>query len=121
MNDLLSVQELIFDSVTTANEKGWWDKTPTSDEILNVIPEKIALMHAELSEALEEYRRSRNVYETNYEGEKPVGFLSEMADVYIRVADLLGKLGAGQMFEEVLRKKLAYNKTRPYRHGGKCC
>jgi NTP pyrophosphatase (non-canonical NTP hydrolase) len=99
---------------TTALNHGWWD-----DENPN-IPEKIALMHSELSEALEEYRNgdSPTGFRLSNTG-KPEGFSVELADVIIRVLDLCGHYGID--IEQVLEKKHTYNLTRPHRHGGKKC
>ena len=41
----------------------------------------------------------------------------EMIDCIIRILDWCGKKGID--VDELLRKKHAYNETRPYRHGGK--
>ena len=41
----------------------------------------------------------------------------ELCDCIIRILDYLGKEGID--VEAVLEEKHAYNKTRPYRHGGK--
>jgi NTP pyrophosphatase (non-canonical NTP hydrolase) len=46
-----------------------------------------------------------------------VGFPSELADIVIRVADLAGALGID--LAEAIRIKLAFNRTRTHRHGGK--
>lgn len=78
--------------------------------------EKIALMHAELSEALEAFRkdglnvRSEHIPEFN-------AIEEEFADVIIRIMDssqewLLNVSGA-------LLAKMEYNRTRPYKHGKK--
>lgn len=48
---------------------------------------------------------------------KPVGIPSEMADIIIRVLDICGFYGID--IEQAVRVKMAYNDTRPYRHGGK--
>ncbi len=48
---------------------------------------------------------------------KPEGFGSELADILIRVFDLAEELGI-DIGAEVLRK-MRYNATREYRHGGK--
>ena len=48
---------------------------------------------------------------------KPEGFPTELADVVIRVGDLAGRLGID--LAAVIGEKMAYNITRPYRHGGK--
>ena len=90
---------------------------------------------SELAEALEEYRAGKpNIY-YNVEGEeilyadgeacekherrKPEGVAVELADCMIRILDYCGH--AGIDIEEAIRIKHEYNKTRPYRHGGKKC
>ena len=52
-----------------------------------------------------------------YRGKKPEGIAVELCDCIIRILDYLGKEGVD--VEAVLAEKHAYNKTRPYRHGGK--
>jgi NTP pyrophosphatase (non-canonical NTP hydrolase) len=49
--------------------------------------------------------------------EKPEGFPSELADIMIRVMDLAEGMGV-DLGKEILEKH-EYNKTRPYKHGGK--
>lgn len=48
---------------------------------------------------------------------KPEGIATEMVDCLIRVLDWCGKEGVD--VEAVLAQKHEYNRTRPYRHGGK--
>lgn len=92
--------------------------------------EDVALIHSEVSEALEEYRRGnllgwyRNANDleviaegANYEGFKPEGVPSELADIIIRVLDTCHRYGVDITGE--IEAKLAYNATRGYRHGGK--
>lgn len=54
-----------------------------------------------------------------YERRKPEGVAVELADCVIRILDYCGR--AGIDIEEAIRIKHEYNKTRPYRHGGKKC
>ena len=95
----------------TAIEKGWWETD-------RPVPELIALMHSELSEALEEYRDGYAV-DSGWTslGDKPEGVATELIDCMIRILDCLAAHGVD--IEAVLKKKMAYNRTRPYRHGGK--
>jgi NTP pyrophosphatase (non-canonical NTP hydrolase) len=94
------------------------------------IGEEIALMHTELSEALEDHRAGKAPNEVWYldktagaetpdyhEGYKPCGIPSEMADVIIRVLDFCGKYKID--IERAVLEKMAYNRTRSFRHGGK--
>lgn len=111
-----------------AKDKGWWD-----DE--RQFPEIAALIHAEVSEALEEYRNGRKLHEIYYKhmnGEvvttilpgweskgivKPEGVPIELADVVIRILDFVGHHNID--LDEAIRLKMEYNKTRSHRHGGK--
>lgn len=84
---------------------GWWETEEDKS-----IPVKLALVHSEISEALEGYR--------NHIPEGAKGCLSEeMADTVIRIRDLSGRLGID--LDEAILKKHEYNVGRPYRHGGK--
>lgn len=80
---------------------GWWDTNVR-------IPELLCLVHAEVSEALEAYRK----YDDEHMKE-------ELADVVIRVMDMCEAFGID--LEEEIRKKHEINKGRPYRHGNKRC
>ena len=81
-------------------EAGDWRKTPYK------VPAILALIHSEVSEALEAFRAN------NLDN-----FGEELADVLIRVLDCAPGLGID--IEGAVRAKLAYNKTRGHRHGGK--
>ena len=107
---------------------GWWEQE-------RELPEILMLCVSELAEALEEYRAGRpNIYYNvegeeilyatgeaceKYERRKPEGVAVELADCMIRILDYCGH--AGIDIEEAIRIKHEYNKTRPYRHGGKKC
>ena len=55
----------------------------------------------------------------NARSKKPEGVAVELADCVIRILDYCGH--AGIDIEEAIRIKHEYNKSRPYRHGGKRC
>lgn len=80
---------------------GWW-------ETQRPIPELLALVHSEASEAFEAFRNG----DDNHIGE-------ELADIVIRVFDMAEGLGI-DIEDEIVRKH-EFNKTRAYRHGGKRC
>jgi len=118
-NDL-SILELVKQSYKTAKSHGWWDGKKHN------IPEKIALMHSELSEALEEYRGGHPLDKIYYNinsahPDKPEGFCVELADELIRISDFIGKHKLEQVLIDALYLKLEYNTTRPHRHGDKKC
>ena len=83
------------------------------------------MCHAELSEALEEYRNGESpdaIYTYGSEGNtsgipKPRGIPVELADVILRVLDMCAHYNIN--IGEVLNQKHEFNKTRSYRHGGK--
>ena len=110
----MTIQKLIIDSHETSASKGWWENPDRN------IGELLALIHSEISEALEVYREHgkdglRKTW-TEDDG-KPEGFTIELADAVIRIADLCGALGLE--LEEALETKMEYNRSRPQRHGGK--
>ena len=122
----MSIKELVKEIHENAVAHGWWEKDVSFGEI-------IALCHSELSEALEEYRNERpNVYEhciycdldtgNGFSKDckiqkKPEGVAVELADCVIRIFDYCGKKNIN--IEEIIKLKHEYNKTRPYKHGGK--
>jgi hypothetical protein len=111
-HQFMTLEELIIESARVADEKGWW---PDGDRNFG---EALALMHSELSEALDEWRSDRGLFYTDEKG-KPQGVLVEFADTFIRMADMIGHLTIPYEFEKALRAKMAYNETREHRHGNK--
>jgi NTP pyrophosphatase (non-canonical NTP hydrolase) len=110
----ITIETLIRESNQTAKSKGWWDDPDRN------IGEILALIHSEVSEALEVYRlKGKDSLKENWlhENGKPEGFTVELADVIIRIADLCGELDLD--LESALITKLSYNQSRPYRHGNK--
>lgn len=108
----MKLNEVRDKAYATSSSNGFWDAPEPN------IPEKLALIHSEVSEALEEIRSGGSTSGVHYtEAGKPEGFASELADVIIRVGDLCGHLGID--LEEIVRIKMEYNASRPYKHGRK--
>ena len=93
----------------TACEKGWWENPRTALEIH-------ALIHSEVSEATEAVRNGEEDSWISKVG-KPEGEAVELMDAVIRIMDYFGHRGWD--FEDILNTKMAYNNSRPYRHGNK--
>ena len=125
---LVNINEIQKEIHKNAKEHGWWDEERTFGDI-------IALCHSELSEALEEYRDGNKIRpgepapmiyysgggyvatSTTLTCKKPEGIAVELADCIIRILDYCGH--AGIDIAEAISIKHEYNKTRPYKHGGK--
>ena len=105
MGDLNTLAKQIHD---TAVAHGWWDNPPSFGEVC-------ALIHSEVSEALEEYRNDAQIAYIN--NGKPEGQAIELIDAVIRILDYLSTTGVD--IDALMAQKMAYNTTRPYRHGGK--
>lgn len=119
-----TLDEYVQEVHGTAKEKGWWDQ-PRPDLECHM------LMVSEIAEATEEYRKGTpaiynekelgfwdsNTETIEYKLSKPEGEAIELADCVIRIMDYFGS--KGWSLEEAVSLKCAYNKTRPYRHGGK--
>lgn len=102
----MNVKETMDKIHDYARAHGWWDSSREMGTL-------IALIHSELSEALEADR-------TGAMSDKIEGFLGleeEFADVIIRILDVCAyhKL----RIVEAIEAKMNYNENRPYRHGGK--
>lgn len=95
----------------TAKKKGWWN---TRVDFLK----GLMLVVTELAEAAEKFRQHWDLKKIIIgDNGKPRGVPIEMADVVIRIMDLCE--GYGIPLAKAIEMKIEYNKTRPYRHGGK--
>lgn len=92
-----TVNELCREAYEIAKSKGWHDSPREMGTI-------IALIHSEVSEALEADRKG------DYDN-----FVEELADVCIRIFDLCGSMGID--LNSAIEKKMEINRKRPYKHG----
>lgn len=110
----MNIIELAKAAHENAVNKGWWQEERTYGEL-------IALVHSEVSEALEDYRAGKKPNEVWYEKYdkqddemyvllfkpdepdwKPCGIPSELADVCIRIFDIAGKYGWAEDIQDEL-------------------
>ena len=82
---------------------GWWDDTPDVDAR---VPEKLCLVHSEISEAMEGHRK--NLMDDKLPNRPMVEV--ELADAVIRILDLGGALGLD--VAGALAEKFEFNRTR---------
>ena len=120
----MTISEIVDRAHTTAVEHGFWQ--PEIE-----FGTAIALIHSELSEALEEMRVSPCpdspmplIYYTGDDRvaaapmmgcQKPAGVAIELADAVILLADLCGHMGID--LESAIAVKMEYNEGRPFKHG----
>lgn len=112
----MEINDMAVDIHEVAKLKGFWDnatitfKDPVTGDVEgrvknpSIIGEKLALVHSEVSEALE----------ANRDGNGPL-FAEELADVVIRVLDLAEHEGIDM--EREITTKMRKNADRPRLHG----
>jgi NTP pyrophosphatase (non-canonical NTP hydrolase) len=99
--EIKELQDLIHsDNVAV----GWWDGIDVND--LNVVGTKIALIHSEVSEALEGFRK--DTWDEHLPLRKNAEV--ELADAMIRIMDLAGACGFD--LANAIDEKLEYNRHR---------
>jgi len=107
----MRISDLQKKAFQTAKSKGWHTLKQSFGDL-------IALMHSELSEALEAFRETADpAFAWVSPSGKPEGVPSELADCVIRIAEFCERHGID--LDQAIKEKMDFNETRPYRHGGK--
>lgn len=105
----MKLNELVKKAHDRAKRSGWWNPAKSSLECHMMVV-------TELAEAVEACRIEQPPFYEALNG-KPEGEAVELADAIIRIADYFGHKGWN--LEKVIKAKMAYNETRPHRHGDK--
>jgi len=112
----MTINELCDRAHANAKQKGFYENGDRN------FGEFIALVHSELSEALEAARDGQGDIVSNKtrstivgQPPKPEGVLIELADAIIRIADYCGSKGWD--LEHAIKLKMIYNATRSHKHG----
>lgn len=123
-NQRRTVLQSMASAVAQVNrDNGWYDEDVS-------VGDMCALLHSEVSEAFDAWRKHGFDDQTpaalldpvqaragKDRLPKPEGYGSELADVLIRLLDQCTRHGVDLAGE--FERKLAYNRTREYRHGGR--
>lgn len=89
---------------------GWWKDLRTGEQLISrphIVGEKLALIHSEVSEAMEGHRKSKMDDKLPHRPMVEV----ELADAVIRIMDLAGALNLD--IGGAIAEKMAFNKIRP--------
>lgn len=93
-----------------AYKSGWWTDIRTGEDFTQThnfnVPEKLCLIHSEISEGMEGYRK--NLQDDKLPHRKMLEV--ELADAVIRCFDLAG--GMGYELGAAIAEKMAYNARR---------
>lgn len=99
----MTLTELCKSAHQSAKDHGFWDNVTDTYTHRNSV---LMLIVSELGEACEALRKG-----------DCEGFAEELADVAIRLGDCCGAWGID--LEAEVKRKMAKNKLRPYKHGKK--
>lgn len=108
-----NINEICDEMYQNYVEAGWYTNIKTGERLVMNIPERLMLMVSEISEVMEAYRKNAQ------DDKLPQysGVSVELADLFIRMCDLIGYLkdiGYPDMedFDKIVQEKRWYNAKR---------
>lgn len=105
-NHASAINLFAYDCHMAARKSGWYTDLATGKEKERNIPEMLCLVHSEISEAMEGYRK--NLQDDKLPHRKMIEV--ELADALIRIGDLAGYLGLD--LGGAIVEKMEYNSKR---------
>ena len=110
---MTDIERIQADCNKIATEHGFWEGCDVRDT--SIVLSKLALIHSEISEAVEAARSGdMKLHYRDCDG-KPEGFGVELADTIIRIFDLAEAMHID--LDYLIGLKMRFNATRPHKHG----
>ena len=109
-NLFIGLNKLSLFCQTESKNKGWTDFN---------ISNSISNLHGEVSELWEAYRKNKFSDKSDKEGLDLTNAEEEIADILIRTLEIAAWLNID--VEKVIKEKIRFNRTRPFKNGGRLC
>ncbi len=112
MTNPMTLAEIAKNAYASAQTSGFYTGENPRDKVS--VARHLAGLHAEVAEVFEDLRRPGPVLNrVFFDGDKPIGFLAELADVVIYAATIAEHVGGD--IQAAVQAKMTYNATRGVR------
>lgn len=140
----MSINKYVNDCYSYSRRNGFWDKENVNKDILSLVGEFLSIANrvekARKPETLEKYKHhgiddfqndfidmklmllitevAEALSMRGFDSRSKEKFAEELADIAIRLFDLAGYCNTN--LKKAIDDKMAFNETRPYKHGKSC-